>query len=641
MLRSIRMVNYRQYSDKTIVFNSQLNVIQGRNGTGKSTIVEAIGYALQGSQMQKGKAKDWIKDGQAVGYVVLEVDDFIITRGTNLQQVEDTLGNVIATGHTGLNSWIESYYGLTLEAYKTSYHIGQKEISSFAALSPMERTKRVEKLLRIDVIDELKQVAQNSLRSKKVQFVELDNKLKSLGEYNEELLVINTERFLLTEQVIEDYRAKMLEQERAYGLWVGVNERWNTKCTLLNRVKDHTIESLNIELVSLKDLKEKQLGLEQIVKSKARFDKLEKKLANINICEDYFNDDVVLVLSLKDSYDKSKKAREELKKLSIDLQNLPDSDRPLEILKNELAEAKGKLRNLEGYPDVCPTCGSTMPDNSNIISQLKEEVELLRGKIEVATIMEKYQKLNDQLVPNDDEDLTIKIDSIVNKADYIEFKRLEKELEAYGEISVDDKDYDSLILNVNSILKDFVKLEEYVAVENPGEFEVINYSNMIAIEVAKLNELKIFIKDQEQIKLLKDSYSIDRDKLEIDVKKLQDFVSFIARYRKSFSSKVLPLLEDNAGKIVSYLSEGKITNFSLNEDYSIDGYDKLSGSEEDSADFAVRLAVAQIARLGSYNTMVLDEVAASFDSVKENKLLDILKATQMQLIYISHGDITV
>ena len=125
MLQSIRMVNYRQYSDKTISFNPQLNVIQGRNGTGKSTIVEAIGYALQGSQMQKGKAKDWIKDGQNTGYVVLEVDDFIITRGTNLQQVEDTFGNVLATGHTGVNSWIESYYGLTLEAYKTSYHIGQ------------------------------------------------------------------------------------------------------------------------------------------------------------------------------------------------------------------------------------------------------------------------------------------------------------------------------------------------------------------------------------------------------------------------------------------------------------------------------------------------------------------------------------
>ena len=122
---------------------------------------------------------------------------------------------------------------------------------------------------------------------------------------------------------------------------------------------------------------------------------------------------------------------------------------------------------------------------------------------------------------------------------------------------------------------------------------------------------------------------------------LSAFVTFIASYRKSFSAKVLPLLEDNAGKIVSYLSEGKIVNFSLTEDYSIEGYDKLSGSEEDSADFALRLAIAQIARLGSYNTMVLDEVAASFDSVKESRLLDILKATNMQLVYISHGDITV
>ena len=641
MLQSIRMVNYRQYSDKTISFNPQLNVIQGRNGTGKSTIVEAIGYALQGSQMQKGKAKDWIKDGQNTGYVVLEVDDFIITRGTNLQQVEDTFGNVLATGHTGLNSWIESYYGLTLEAYKTSYHIGQKEISSFAALSSMERTKRVEKLLRIDVIDELKQVAQNNLRTRKTQFVELDNKLKSLGEYKEIELASSIERSLLTDQIIESYRVKMLEQERAYGLWVGINERWTTKQTLLKRTENYTIDALNSELANLKELKEKQLGLEQIIKSKMRFDKLEKKLASINICEDYFNDDVVLVLSLKDSYDKSKKAREELRKLSDDLQNLPDCDTPLEILKNQLAEAKGKLRNLEGFPDTCPTCGSKMPDNSTLIASLKEEVEILRGSIEVANIMEKYQKLNDQLVPGDDEDLTLKIDSLVNKADYIEFKRLEKDLEAYGEIVVDDKDYDSLISNVNAILKDFVKLEDYIEVENPGEFEVIDYSKLIATEVIKLNELKAFIKDQEQIKLLKDTYSSDRDKLEITVKKLQDFVAFIASYRKSFSGKVLPLLEDNAGKIVSYLSEGKITNFSLNEDYSVDGYDKLSGSEEDSADFAVRLAVAQIARLGSYNTMVLDEVAASFDSVKENKLLDILKATQMQLIYISHGDITV
>ena len=641
MLNSIRMVNYRQYIDKTVSFNHQLNVIQGRNGTGKSTIVEAIGYALQGSAMQKGRAKDWIREGQSTGYVALEIDDFIITRGTNIQQVEDSFGNILATGHTGINSWIESYYGLTLDSYKTSYHIGQKEISSFAALSPMERTKRVERLLRIDVIDEIKAAAQAKLKNTKVQFSELDNKLKNLGEYKEDELAIANERSLLTEKVIEDYRLKMLEQERAYGLWLGLNEKWKIKANLLKNTEGNTVEGLTDRLASLIVARDKQKGLEQIIKSKARFDKLWKKLEHINICEDYFNGDIVTVLALKDSYERSLKAREELKSISELLIGLPECDVPLETLKNSLAEAKGKLRSLEGFPEVCPTCGSVMPDNSKVIEELKVEIESLRSNIEVVTLLAKYDDLNSKLVDNDSEDLTLAIDSLVNKADYQELKRLETELANYGEITVDNTDYELAISVVEKLLKDFVKLEEYSSLEDPGTFEVINYNNLIATEVTKLNELKAFIKAQDNIKLLLDSYSSDRDKLDSELKVLAAFVTFIASYRKSFSAKVLPLLEDNAGKIVSYLSEGKISSFSLTEDYSIDGYDKLSGSEEDSADFALRLAIAQIARLGSYNTMVLDEVAASFDSVKESRLLDILKATQMQLIYISHGDITV
>ena len=641
MLNSIRMVNYRQYIDKTVSFNHQLNVIQGRNGTGKSTIVEAIGYALQGSAMQKGRAKDWIREGQSTGYVALEIDDFIITRGTNIQQVEDSFGNILATGHTGINSWIESYYGLTLDSYKTSYHIGQKEISSFAALSPMERTKRVERLLRIDVIDEIKAAAQAKLKNTKVQFSELDNKLKNLGEYKEDELAVANERSLLTEEVIEDYRLKMLEQERAYGLWLGLNEKWKIKANLLKNTEGNTVEGLTDRLASLIVARDKQKGLEQIIKSKARFDKLWKKLEHINICEDYFNGDIVAVLALKDSYEKSLKAREELKSISELLVGLPDCDTPIEILKNQLAEAKGKLRSLEGFPEICPTCGSAMPDNSKVIEELKVEIESLRSNIEVVTLLAKYDDLNSKLVDNDSEDLTLAIDSLVNKADYQELKRLETELANYGEITVDNTDYELAISVVEKLLKDFVKLEEYSSLEDPGTFEVINYNNLIATELAKLNELKAFIKAQDNIKLLLDSYSSDRDKLDSELKVLAAFVTFIASYRKSFSAKVLPLLEDNAGKIVSYLSEGKISSFSLTEDYSIDGYDKLSGSEEDSADFALRLAIAQIARLGSYNTMVLDEVAASFDSVKESRLLDILKATNMQLVYISHGDITV
>jgi len=51
------------------------------------------------------------------------------------------------------------------------------------------------------------------------------------------------------------------------------------------------------------------------------------------------------------------------------------------------------------------------------------------------------------------------------------------------------------------------------------------------------------------------------------------------------------------------------------------------------------LAIAQVSRLGSFKVMLLDEIAASFDAQKEQRLLDILKQQPNQLIYITHGDI--
>jgi len=70
----------------------------------------------------------------------------------------------VARGHTGINEWVTKVYGLSPELYKTSFHIAQKEISAFASLGSVEKTKRVEKLLRLDIIDKIKQEAQLSRR---------------------------------------------------------------------------------------------------------------------------------------------------------------------------------------------------------------------------------------------------------------------------------------------------------------------------------------------------------------------------------------------------------------------------------------------------------------------------------------------
>jgi len=77
----------------------------------------------------------------------------------------------------------------------------------------------------------------------------------------------------------------------------------------------------------------------------------------------------------------------------------------------------------------------------------------------------------------------------------------------------------------------------------------------------------------------------------------------------------------------------------LDSSYNIVNYDTYSGSEADTASLALRMAIAHISRIGSFNSIILDEVASSFDHGKESLLVELLETTKQQIIYISHGSV--
>ena len=110
-------------------------------------------------------------------------------------------------------------------------------------------------------------------------------------------------------------------------------------------------------------------------------------------------------------------------------------------------------------------------------------------------------------------------------------------------------------------------------------------------------------------------------------------------YRKEFTKNVVPLIHENAEKIFNYLTADKYSNFEINQDYSVNGYDVYSGSEADAASFAIRMAIAKTSRIKNFNSVILDEVSSSFDTQKEEVLIDLLRQSNNQIIYISHGDI--
>jgi len=646
MINKIILTNYRSYSKFEKTFNGELNIIQGRNSTGKSTIVEAIGYALQGSILQKGKSTSWIKRGQTEGQVSLYIDDYIITRGNKKQVVTDTEGNILARGHTGLNEWVYKTYGLLPDLYKTSFHVAQKEISAFAALGPIEKTKRVEKLLKLDVIDNIKKNAQAERRVVLGNFALLQHQKKQLGVINPKDLKKLKEDKDKIEKIIEETKKLQAIQNDKLAVYNMKLQAYNKKSALAQKLFNKNISAEENKEQIEQIEKEIEENLENVKQSSLYKEKcdLEKKLQDITIKEKYFTSDIKEIMNLRNILLKSEEAKNELEqkfkdfKSNKDLKATPKMAQELFHKQNKLLD---KIDELEKIPTICPTCGQDMPDMTDKLTELKKEFKQVEAKYTEIRDNLNYRTLVAEIYKGKEtiEEIDIMLDSLRLKNDYLRLKEL---IAVYkpSKAPVNIDYLRSKLIDLKADKSIHLRLLEYKDVEAPEPIENIkNYDkeikemyetfNILASEITTI-ENKI---DQVK-KLTKD---IENKEEEKDL--IESFIKFIANYREAFSSKIIPMLEENANKIINYLSEGKLKTLNLDNNYTIGGYDLYSGSEEDAANFALRLAIAQISRLGKYNTIVLDEIAASYDSVREDKLIEVLKSTNMQIIYISHGDI--
>jgi Chromosome segregation ATPases len=73
IIKSIRMVNFQAFKDKTIEFNDSENTIRGQNATGKSTIIRAFNWLLFNKD-QFGQTDFSIKPLQKTGEPIHNVD---------------------------------------------------------------------------------------------------------------------------------------------------------------------------------------------------------------------------------------------------------------------------------------------------------------------------------------------------------------------------------------------------------------------------------------------------------------------------------------------------------------------------------------------------------------------------------------
>jgi exonuclease SbcC len=118
--------------------------------------------------------------------------------------------------------------------------------------------------------------------------------------------------------------------------------------------------------------------------------------------------------------------------------------------------------------------------------------------------------------------------------------------------------------------------------------------------------------------------------------------------RNDLNQEMRPELSDRASTYIRELTDGRYSEFELNEDYAVtlveDAIPKpvISGGEEDLANLVLRLAISEMIaeRAGqAFSLLILDEVFGSLDETRRNNVVDLLRRLQdrfEQVIVITH-----
>ena len=154
-LNSLRLVNFRQHAETHVVFDTGIIGIIGANGSGKTTILEAIAWALYGNAAARG-TRDSIRHARAGARAPVRVElDFElaghryrVVRGlTNAELFLDGASQPIANSITAVTEVLQRRLGMTRSEFFNTYFTGQKELNVLAAMGPTERAQFLSRVL--------------------------------------------------------------------------------------------------------------------------------------------------------------------------------------------------------------------------------------------------------------------------------------------------------------------------------------------------------------------------------------------------------------------------------------------------------------------------------------------------------------
>ena len=430
ILCNLKLENFKRYKTFEIEFEQGLVGIIGKNGSGKSTIFEAILFALYGELKQRGW-KETIRNSSATTKDVVSIELMFEFDGVEYKVIREFRGKALSanaklykseqlqvSGAREVTNSIISLTKMSKDAFIHTLFASQKELTSLSTLKNEDRKKMIRKLLGLEKIDfienllieksrELKREINASaefllsdddiLKNKElkdknlVQKDILDKDIVSKSKELDEIKLKEQEykKELQQQQTTKDNKQKLSSTLELIKNSINSNTQQQTKLT--QELKE--LETKQTELNSLSHIKKEYQLLLETLKEQERLKEyhlkkegLQKELEQLRVQYTKSKNDIAQLEKECSSYEqlvfKSKNLEQNI---SITQDNITAKQTIEKELRAQIAgEQKlidetnkkiAKIQNL-GANSNCPTCTRPLLEEyDNVINSLNTIVQ--------------------------------------------------------------------------------------------------------------------------------------------------------------------------------------------------------------------------------------------------------------------------
>ncbi len=656
IFKKIKLKNIRSYREQELVFPEGAVLLAGDVGSGKTSVLLAIEYALFGLQPgQRGSSL--LANGEDYGEVSLELDingdNVLIERGLkrSSKSINQDFAVITVNGNRFESSVTEVKLKiLELLNYPLDFVRKNNLLYRYTVYTPQENMKeiiredietRLDVLRHVFGIDKYKRIQENIARIT--------------------TMIRDDSRFLQAESAMIDTRKNDVDSSQKFLniIQSKVTEKQEEikKIKEERLLKEKEVENLNNKVAERENFKKEIEKLSLVLRNKQeQTSRFNKDLIEIN---DLISSSKPVAINLDPNKIPNQIAEtlKEIDRLEKEYMKFSSNSNSLDIQKQNELVKKTKIYQLKH----CPTCLQDVPEahKHNIINEVETKINKF-DKDKVVLINE-IQRVYSELTNQKNILKSLESDKVAIQVNNAKQENLNKYLSKRQELEKLKEAFEKDIVFINDQIDsqkknslDYSKYENLLKIKKDELYYLTDSEKRKEIELAETRkEIEMTLKEISKYSLEIQKGQESKNKL-MKMLDIENWLSnnflnlakfteknILIALRKEFTkifNKWFSMLTTDAFEV--YLDE----NFSpviVHNEFELD-YEFLSGGERTAVALAYRLALNQLinsvlSKIKTSDVVILDEPTEGFSEVQLDKMRDMLRELNVkQLLIVSH-----